>query len=62
MYEYYSTLEDLKQMVDEAIAKYGKDKKFRLVGCYGSEGTVEEFRESTDEPALLNLITDLCSG
>lgn len=59
------TLKNLKEMIDNAIEKYGEDATYLLAGCYGSTGSVEKVVESdtkNDSQPSVYLYTDLCSG
>jgi len=60
-YIYYETLGELRKRVENAIAEYGENARYSIIGCYGAEGRVEEIKASGVE-SLIYIITDICSG
>lgn len=62
--EYATTLGELRDVIEDAIAKHGENSRYTLVGCYQFTGTVKkEFGTwSNEEPEVVRLFTDLCSG
>ena len=62
----YSTLNDLKKMVDEAIKEHGGDTGFIVLCYYNSEISIYNARLAKPEPGrkkpLLLLDRDIYSG
>ena len=64
-YSYYETLGELRKRIDEAIGRFGKDTKYIITGCYGSEGCIDEIIAAKDEPGagpFVYITSDICSG
>lgn len=54
------TLNDLKEMVEKTIEKYGENSEIRVSGLYGSDGGIFSIYKSVNGELFIE--TDICTG